>query len=539
MRSTLPPGTIVAQRFQIVGPIGHGGMGTVYRASHLTLPARFAIKVLRAKLAEDPIFVERFRREAIAASLASHPNIVAITDFGHLPDVGHYMVMEYLEGETLDDRLERLGRLGFVEALHILIQIADAINQAHLAGVIHRDLKPDNVLLCSQRGRTDVVKLVDFGIAEILDARYKGSKPASVEGQVFGTPEYMSPEQAMGRPTDPRSDIYSLGVLAFELVTGSPPFTGEPKKILTEHLTKHPPPPSSLLNGHPVPPGFDACILRCLEKPPKNRYGSAALLRRDLLKIRAGLAGLADRFLDEPTLKTKHPAFEQKAPWSPLGTDNDDAYVVLETPSLDEESRAGAPNLERSGDIARHQYHDLLRELALSLSEAGVRSRQLGELLDEILRLEEERSALAAQIALLEQNFERIRFETGQKENSLNYAILDLTSERRALDPNASPQAATQEKDLDFQIAQLQKRLEEVRREKSERIDALNRDVLEFQRLLDQRDQDLAATYAKLHSAVLEVREAMGAHSKLDETYDKLEEVRAQLDEMRKNATLM
>ncbi len=537
--SRLPPGTIVAQRFQIVGPIGHGGMGTVYRAAHLTLPARFAIKVLRPDLAEQAIFVERFRREAVAASLAAHPNIVAITDFGHLPDVGHYMVMEYLEGETLEERLDRFGRLEFGEALHILVQLADAVSQAHLAGVIHRDLKPDNVLLCAQRGRTDVVKLVDFGIAEIRDSRYQGRQPASIEGQVFGTPEYMSPEQAMGRDTGPRSDIYSLGVLAFELVTGSPPFTGEPHNVLHAHVSVTPRAPSEFLDGRPVPPGFDACVLRCLAKKPGDRYHSAALLRRDLLKIRAGLAGLAENFVDDHRNRQQHPAFHVEAPWAPLGTEADEAYVVIETPSLDEENSPREQRLEKSGESARREYHQLLRELALSLSEAGVRSQQLGDLLDEILALEEERSALAAQIALLEQNFERIRFETGQRESSLSYAVLDLTMERRAIDPAASPEAATRAGDLDYQVAQLKKRLEDVKTERIHRIDALNRDILEFRRSLDTRDQDLASAYARLHGEILEVRAVMGTPLKLEATWKRLEQVRTQLDDMRKNATLV
>jgi len=537
----LENGTIVAGHFRITGVIGQGGMGTVYQAEHLSLPVQFAIKVLRQDLARNRIFVERFRREAVAASLSAHPNIVAITDFGQLPDIGHYMVMEYLEGETVEERMDRLGRLGIQDALHVLLQLADAIEWAHKAGVVHRDLKLENLLLCAQRGKKDILKIVDFGIAEILDPKYRGQAAASIKGQVFGTPEYMSPEQAMDKKQDGRSDIYSMGILAFELVTGAPPFTGNPSDVLQAHLERQPSAPSSVLAGHPVPPAFDACVLRCLAKDPNDRYPTAGLLRRDLLRIRAMLAGMADSVLKRKKT-TRHKGLPQETDglWRPIGTIPEAAYQVVEPPN-DEPTAApvGPTGLQQDsparGTALRETFHQSLKELALALAQAGVQSEQMHSLVDDILQVEEESEAFKAQITLMEQNFDRIRFETAEKESVLRFAIMDLSTERQQMPPVA-PDAETKIKDLDFQLNQLSKRLQEVTKDKETRIRSLEEEVAEYRQGQASRQDRAASLYMHLYTVMTSAR-GQSTDPKLKALYEKVEQAKGRLEQLRRVAT--
>ena len=180
-------GTVIGGRFEIVRLLGQGGMGAVYEARHKTLPRRFAIKILRPELAASRDFVERFRREAVASARIEHPNVIYITDFGSMNDGSLYLVMEFLEGEGLDEILGRAGRLSLARAIPILAQVADALDAAHAVDVVHRDLKPENILLSEVRGHKDMVKIFDFGIARVRTPEF--SDTLTVRGQVFGTAE--------------------------------------------------------------------------------------------------------------------------------------------------------------------------------------------------------------------------------------------------------------------------------------------------------------------------------------------------------------
>ena len=193
-------------------------MGVVVQAQHQDLGNLVAIKVLKSEFTEDERMVGRFRREARAASRIHHPNIVFIQDFGQLPDGRFYLVMEYVPGVALDLLVRKRGPLPVPLALKVLIQVAEALEVAHTQTIVHRDLKPENILLTDERDRSDVVKILDFGLAKILEDTE--AKTLTLKGQIFGTPEYMSPEQCMGRDLDCRSDIYSFGVLAYELSVG-------------------------------------------------------------------------------------------------------------------------------------------------------------------------------------------------------------------------------------------------------------------------------------------------------------------------------
>jgi serine/threonine protein kinase len=257
--------------------IGKGGMGSVYLGEHLFLKRRVAIKILSRDLSSDPEELSRFEKEAIAAARLDHENIVTIHDVdeenGRL-----FIVMEYVEGEDLDVHLRRKGPLPPRRAAQVAIEVARALEHAHAAGVVHRDIKPGNILL----GRRGQIKITDFGLAQDVGQREKNE-----DGSVMGTPFYVSPEQAQGLSADGRSDLYSLGVTLFQALTGKRPFEGRsPDSVIRKHLEK--PRPSLRLRRPALPQALEAIVHRMMAINPDGRYKTARDLRRDLELFLAG-----------------------------------------------------------------------------------------------------------------------------------------------------------------------------------------------------------------------------------------------------------
>src|SRR5688572_17756924 len=234
-------GTLVDGRYRIDAQIGEGGMGVVYRALHIALNKTLALKVLRGEMAKDAEVVQRFIQEAQAATSIGHENIIDINDFGRLPDGTVYFVMEYLNGLPLNDLIKRGGSIPVGQAVEIIRQIAGALGTAHQRGIIHRDMKPDNVYIVPRGETQNFVKVLDFGIAKVGGASNKLTRT----GMVFGTPHYMSPEQAAGQSVDARTDIYALGVIMYEMFTGRVPFDADTfMAVLTKHMFEKPEPMS-------------------------------------------------------------------------------------------------------------------------------------------------------------------------------------------------------------------------------------------------------------------------------------------------------
>jgi serine/threonine-protein kinase len=279
-------GTTFDHRYKIQKLLGEGGMGFVYLARHKVIDKKVAVKVLRADLAKDREILDRFLQEAKAASSIGNPHIIDISDFGDLPDSSTYFVMEFLEGQSLGALLEGDTRLPVDRICHIALQIADGLAAAHERGIVHRDLKPDNVFVITRGTDHDFVKILDFGIAKVSgNANTKLTKA----GAVFGTPHYMSPEQAAGAPIDHRTDIYALGVMLYEMVSGQLPFNADNfMGILTQHMYKAPVPIRALVPGPECPPSLEAVVLKCLSKKPEGRYQSMEELGADLKKVREG-----------------------------------------------------------------------------------------------------------------------------------------------------------------------------------------------------------------------------------------------------------
>ena len=274
---------VLGGRYHLGAVIGQGGMAEVHRGRDVRLGRDVAIKLLRADLARDPSFQGRFRREAQSAASLNHPSIVAVYDTGEDHGSGSvtpYIVMEYVEGRTLREVLASEGRLLPQRAMEITAQICAALEQAHRAGIVHRDIKPGNVMLTP----SGEVKVMDFGIARAVTG---SSQTMTQTAAVIGTAHYLSPEQARGEHVDARSDIYSTGCLLYELVTGAPPFSGDtPVAVAYQHVREEPVPPSSVEPD--VPASIDAIVLKAMAKNPANRYQTAAQMRADLERALAG-----------------------------------------------------------------------------------------------------------------------------------------------------------------------------------------------------------------------------------------------------------
>lgn len=260
--------TLLGNRYELIERIGDGGMAEVYRAHDKMLDRFVAVKILHPQFTSDEAFVKRFRREAQGAAKLSHPNIVSIYDVGDC-DGKYYIVMEYVKGETLKDKIKREGPLPINTALQIAEEIASALENAHANNLVHCDIKPHNILI-NEAGH---VKVADFGIA-----RATSSSTITYTGSVVGSVHYFSPEQAKGHTISPKSDIYSLGIVMYEMVTGQVPFNGETAvSIAIKHLQEAPIPPHELRED--LPPLVEAIILKCMDKNPDNRFSSTELIK--------------------------------------------------------------------------------------------------------------------------------------------------------------------------------------------------------------------------------------------------------------------
>jgi serine/threonine protein kinase len=280
-------GSEVDGRYRVIELIGEGGMGKVYLAEHVEIGKRVALKVLHPSYSRMPDLVERFRREARAASKIGHPNIVDVTDSGTTADGSVYFVMEYLEGVELGSVIERGGALDVARALRITGQICRALSAAHREGIIHRDLKPENIFLITRDGTADVVKVLDFGIAKTTEAEAARERRLTSPGMAMGTPEYMSPEQAAGRAADARCDVYALGAIMYEMVTGVPPYCGDNfMEILTKKATQDPPPPGLVRSE--LPSQVSDLVTAAMARNPDDRPQTMEALEYELNKCLAG-----------------------------------------------------------------------------------------------------------------------------------------------------------------------------------------------------------------------------------------------------------
>ena len=263
----------LAEPYRVVSLLGAGAAGEVYLVENHAAQRLEALKVLKQLDSEDAYRIAqgRFKREVLAAQRLAHQNIVPTYDCGRLPDGRLYLTMEYAPGTSLAALLHARGPLPIQMTLGILAEVADALHHAHRAGVVHRDIKPHNLVL-ADHPHGKLVRVLDFGMAKILDRDLKESVLLSKDGAIFGTPQYMAPEQCQGLPPDPRSDFYALGCVAHELLVGEPPFRGTLAQIFAGHLNRAPVAPSQTDPDANIPAALDAVVLRCLAKPVDQRF---------------------------------------------------------------------------------------------------------------------------------------------------------------------------------------------------------------------------------------------------------------------------
>ena len=266
-------GTSLAGRYKILRKLGEGGMGVVYLAEHVFIEKKVAVKILSDDFARKADLVTRFMQEAKAASKIGHENIIDITDFGETPSGSVFFVMEFLDGSDLAHHIREGGRLELPRAALIMNQICRALGAAHNKGIIHRDLKPENVYLVEREGRSDFVKILDFGIAKMSSLDNEGGARLTRTGMIFGTPEYMSPEQAKGDRPDHRVDIYAAGCILYEMLTGNVPFYAETfMGVLTKHMFEPPEPPTVRCPEANISPAVEAVIMKALHKDREQRF---------------------------------------------------------------------------------------------------------------------------------------------------------------------------------------------------------------------------------------------------------------------------
>ena len=276
-------GRVLDEKYRLDERLGEGGMGTVYRATHLLIDRPVAIKILNPRLVKDEAAQERFRREARAAGRLQHTNAVAVTDFGQTEDNVVYIVMELLKGRSLRQVLAHEAPLDAAVAVALMLQVADAVAAAHEAGIIHRDLKPGNIFIVERSDAPHIVKVLDFGIAKLAVDKTDGMDVGAITeaGVMIGTPRYMSPEQCDGAPLTPASDVYSLGIILYEMLTGETPFTGaSPLALAVKHASEPPRRPREIVPT--IPPALEDVVLHALEKKTQDRPADAGAFRREL-----------------------------------------------------------------------------------------------------------------------------------------------------------------------------------------------------------------------------------------------------------------
>jgi serine/threonine protein kinase len=325
-------GRIVAGKYRVEQLLGEGGMGKVYKATQLALDKPVVLKVLRQALLGDERTVARFQREAKAASRLNHPNSISVLDFGQAEDGAMYIAMEYVQGRDLHQILSREWPLPETRVVRIMSQVLSALADAHNAGVIHRDLKPENIMVEQRRGEADFVKVLDFGIAKIIDGTDEDGPALTRAGFVCGTPEYMSPEQARGAKLDHRSDLYGVGVMLYQLACGLLPFDSDSAVgFATKHLTEVPPPPSRRRADARISPSLERLIMRAMAKSPDDRPQSAEQFRAELLAIdkerragagarRGGVSGVSRRSVTPTDLReTRVDADDPEPQWVEAG----------------------------------------------------------------------------------------------------------------------------------------------------------------------------------------------------------------------------
>lgn len=332
-------GRMLSGRYEIISLLGQGGMGAVYKARQPAVKRMIALKVLLKEFAENDTVVKRFHQEALAASRLTHPNTIKVFDFGQTEDGILYMAMELLRGESLAHALSRGGPMAPKRVVHIMRQCCKSLSEAHKAGIIHRDLKPDNIFLVEIEGERDFAKVLDFGVAKLKE--YEGKEGTLTQaGMIFGTPKYMSPEQARSANLDARSDVYALGVIMYEMLMGKPPFTADnPLSILISHVNEQPRRFAQFNPGLQIPTALEAVVFKALAKDREQRHPSVDHMLAEFEAV------------DELLMGTPYETLAGRLPALLPGAEGDPSLVGPAFVPAGQSGTAPATPLEKGGTI--------------------------------------------------------------------------------------------------------------------------------------------------------------------------------------------
>ncbi len=393
-------------------------MGEVWLGEHLAQGRKEAIKILKPQLATDPQFVSRFRREARAVNRLRHPNIIAVYDFGQLSDGRFFLSMEYAEGESVYQTLKKTDHFDVERALHVMGQLAYAVHHAHSRGVVHRDLKPDNLILV---GEDQVLKVLDFGVAKIVAADFNESVALSSNNVVWGSPRYMAPERIRGIGNDPRSDIYAMGIMLFELVVGGPPFAGNSNEVIRAHLSALPEAPSAWRPSLGIPPELDAVVMKAIAKEPGERYQTAAELYAALHKVPGYPQAKAD------TRRRFVPAVPRRpATLEPEREEARDTRVDPLSAAFGAAARAGNAGPCEAPAQAFGNVRGALRTVAEALLDLGLTDTRLLIGVAQLRDCEQAIAGLEAAQDALEHESAAVRETLSDRETSLRFALAEL-----------------------------------------------------------------------------------------------------------------
>jgi len=446
-RSTSLSGAIFGERYKVVHKLGEGATSEVYLVEHAHIGRREAVNVLKPEVALEPAFVQRFRREARAINRVQHQNIIGIYDFGMLPDGRLYLAMEYADGPSCEHLLRDGGRFNTPRALRVLHQLANAIGHAHRHHVVHRDLKPGNMVLVEHRGQHDVLKVLDFGMAKIVGLE---GDNLTRRGEVFGTPEYMAPELLDATTTDPRSDIYAVGCIAYELATGQPPFSGNHIQMIHAHMEQTPVPPK---DREPlIPPTLDSIIMQCLAKDPDDRFQTGEQLSSALRQV-VGFPGRNDGVR---TGKLWIPAVPATGAW-PVEVHEDNTSSESTQSGLQRihDDMGHADTASATANETCAGVYESLMALAERLLDAGAQDQTVVVSLARVRGYKDDLVKVMAQRETLHALEGKVEQLAREREGSLRFALGELNFNRQS----APGKVHTE---LDFQIAELGKRLGEL-----------------------------------------------------------------------------
>ncbi|HUS66992.1 MAG TPA: serine/threonine-protein kinase [Kofleriaceae bacterium] len=516
-------------RYRILAKLGEGAMGEVYLVEHLGLARKEALKILRSTMDDSPTLVTRFRREARATNRLQHPNIVAVHDFGRLPDGRFYITTEYAEGEPLDKALKAAGTFSVPRAVGVLAQLAEAIDHAHSRGVIHRDLKPANIILGERRGQADSLKVLDFGVAKIIAPDYAETIVATGQGEVFGTPAYMAPEQIGARADEPRIDIYSFGCIAFELVTGDVPFTGRTLEVMNAHLHTPPPRASKKVPGGVLPQVLDDLIMQCLQKDPEDRPQTGAAIAALLAPLRATLAPAAAadaaKARKRPTVSFGNAGeLTTPDPGSRWGF-NLDGDVSAEDSTGNAEAVAMAPTAALDRSDERLAVDAVLLQLAEALIDQGCNDFQLTITVANLAGVRGTLEGVVARMDELERARDSIEKRAKENDSRFRFAVGELRFELEQ-----ARQRGEANPDTEYQLAQLEQRMAELANQAEREVAAIDDRAITLAADRAVMEEEMAGLMVVLERLVDQIAPRFPHSPQILELNERLAGVRAALE---------